>query len=30
MLKEIFEQPRAIKDTLVGRIGQESGRVFLD
>ena len=30
MLKEIFEQPRAIKDTLLGRIGQESGRVFLD
>jgi len=30
MLKEIFEQPRAIKDTLIGRIGQESGRVFLD
>ncbi len=30
MLKEIFEQPRAIKDTLVGRVGQESGRVFLD
>jgi glutamine---fructose-6-phosphate transaminase (isomerizing) len=30
MLKEIFEQPRAIKDTLVGRIGQESGRIFLD
>src|SRR3954453_7575163 len=30
MLKEIFEQARAIKDTLIGRIGQESGRVFLD
>jgi len=30
MLKEIFEQPRAIKDTLVGRVGLESGRVFLD
>src|SRR5581483_502180 len=30
MLKEIFEQPRAIKDTLVGRVGWESGRVFLD
>ncbi|MBV9293942.1 MAG: glutamine--fructose-6-phosphate transaminase (isomerizing), partial [Acidobacteriaceae bacterium] len=30
MLKEIFEQPRAIKDTMVGRVGQESGRVFLD
>ncbi len=30
MLKEIFEQPRAIKDTMLGRVGQESGRVFLD
>jgi glucosamine--fructose-6-phosphate aminotransferase (isomerizing) len=30
MLKEIFEQPRAIKDTMMGRIGLESGRVFLD
>jgi len=30
MLKEIFEQPRAIRDTMLGRIGQETGRVFLD
>ena len=30
MLKEVFEQPRAIKDTMLGRIGLESGRVFLD
>ncbi len=30
MLKEIFEQPRAIRDTILGRVGQESGRVFLD
>ncbi len=30
MLKEIFEQPRAIKDTMVGRVGLESGRIFLD
>jgi glucosamine--fructose-6-phosphate aminotransferase (isomerizing) len=30
MLKEIFEQPRAIKDTMLGRMGLESGRVFLD
>src|SRR5436309_3155253 len=30
MLKEIFEQPRAVKDTTLGRIGQETGRVFLD
>ncbi|HAR95979.1 MAG TPA: glutamine--fructose-6-phosphate transaminase (isomerizing) [Deltaproteobacteria bacterium] len=27
MLKEIFEQPRAISDTLIGRIREESGRV---
>jgi glucosamine--fructose-6-phosphate aminotransferase (isomerizing) len=30
MLKEIFEQPRAIKDTLVGRVSLKSGRVFLE
>jgi glucosamine--fructose-6-phosphate aminotransferase (isomerizing) len=30
MLKEIFEQPRAVRDTIVGRVGQESGRVFLN
>jgi glucosamine--fructose-6-phosphate aminotransferase (isomerizing) len=30
MLKEIFEQPRAIRDTMLGRLGQETGRVFLD
>jgi glucosamine--fructose-6-phosphate aminotransferase (isomerizing) len=30
MLKEIFEQPRAIRDTLLGRISQETGKVFLD
>jgi glucosamine--fructose-6-phosphate aminotransferase (isomerizing) len=30
MLKEIFEQPRAIKDTMLGRVGQETGRIFLD
>jgi glutamine---fructose-6-phosphate transaminase (isomerizing) len=30
MLKEIFEQPRAARDTMLGRVGQESGRVFLD
>ncbi len=30
MLKEIFEQPRAVKDTMVGRVGQETGHVFLD
>lgn len=30
MLKEINEQPRAIQDTIVGRISLDSGRVFLD
>jgi glucosamine--fructose-6-phosphate aminotransferase (isomerizing) len=30
MQKEIFEQPRATRDTLLGRISLESGRVFLD
>ena len=30
MLKEIHEQPRAVKDTTMGRIGQETGRIFLD
>ncbi|HEX4229433.1 MAG TPA: glutamine--fructose-6-phosphate transaminase (isomerizing) [Bryobacteraceae bacterium] len=30
MLKEVFEQPRAIRDTMLGRLGLESGRVFLD
>jgi glucosamine--fructose-6-phosphate aminotransferase (isomerizing) len=30
MLKEIFEQPRAVRDTVVGRVELETGRVFLD
>jgi glucosamine--fructose-6-phosphate aminotransferase (isomerizing) len=30
MLKEVFEQPRAVRDTMLGRVGQESGRIFLD
>src|SRR5246127_1103480 len=30
MQKEIFEQPRAVRDTLLGRISQETGKVFLD
>ncbi|MBV9624443.1 MAG: glutamine--fructose-6-phosphate transaminase (isomerizing), partial [Acidobacteria bacterium] len=30
MLKEIYEQPRAVRDTTLGRISQESGHVFLD
>jgi glucosamine--fructose-6-phosphate aminotransferase (isomerizing) len=29
MLKEIFEQPRAIRDTTLGRISLDTGRVFL-
>ena len=30
MQKEIFEQPRGVRDTLLGRISQETGKVFLD
>jgi len=30
MLKEIYEQPRAVRDTLLGRMSLESGEVFLD
>ena len=30
MLKEIFEQPRAVGDTLRGRISTERGEVFLE
>ena len=30
MLKEIHEQPRAIQDTIVGRISLDSGHVFLN
>ncbi len=30
MLKEIFEQPRAIRDTIAGRIREEEGDVFLE
>ncbi len=30
MLKEIFEQPRAIRDTMLGRVSQESGQIFLN
>ncbi len=30
MLKEIFEQPRAVRDTVVGRLSPATGRVFLD
>ncbi len=30
MLKEIFEQPRAIRDTTLGRVSLDTGKVFLD
>ncbi|OYT71437.1 MAG: glutamine--fructose-6-phosphate transaminase (isomerizing) [Chloracidobacterium sp. CP2_5A] len=30
MLKEIHEQPRAIRDTLAGRVSLDEGRVYLD
>ncbi len=30
MLKEIYEQPRAVRDTVQGRISLETGRVYLD
>ena len=30
MLKEIFEQPRAAEETLLGRLSIETGRVFLE
>ncbi len=30
MQKEIYEQPRSTRDTMLGRLGAESGRVFLD
>ena len=29
MLKEIFEQPRAVRDTVLGRVNQETGAVHL-
>ena len=29
-LKEIYEQPRAVRDTALGRFSPESGQVFLD
>ncbi|MGA3222219.1 MAG: glutamine--fructose-6-phosphate transaminase (isomerizing) [Acidobacteriaceae bacterium] len=29
MLKEIFEQPRAVRDTTLGRISLETGEIFL-
>jgi len=30
MLKEIYEQPRSVRDTTLGRISQDTGHVFLD
>jgi len=30
MLKEIFEQPRAVRDTWLGRISLDTGKVFLE
>jgi len=30
MQKEIFEQPRGVRDTLLGRISQDTGRIFSD
>jgi glucosamine--fructose-6-phosphate aminotransferase (isomerizing) len=30
MLKEIYEQPWAVRETALGRVSQDSGRVFLD
>ncbi len=29
MLKEIYEQPRAVRDTTLGRVSQETGHIFL-
>jgi glucosamine--fructose-6-phosphate aminotransferase (isomerizing) len=30
MLKEIYEQPRAVRDTTLGRISLDAGHIFLD
>jgi glucosamine--fructose-6-phosphate aminotransferase (isomerizing) len=30
MLKEIYEQPRAVRDTVLGRVSQDTGLVFLE
>ncbi|HET7215635.1 MAG TPA: glutamine--fructose-6-phosphate transaminase (isomerizing) [Terriglobia bacterium] len=29
-LKEIYEQPRAVRDTALGRVSPETGQIFLD
>jgi glucosamine--fructose-6-phosphate aminotransferase (isomerizing) len=30
MLKEIFEQPTAVRETILGRVSQDTGLVFMD
>src|SRR5437016_5151672 len=30
MLKEVFEQPTAARETILGRVSQDSGKVFLE
>ena len=30
MLKEIYEQPRAVRDTSLGRVSQDTGHIFLE
>jgi glutamine---fructose-6-phosphate transaminase (isomerizing) len=30
MLKEIYEQPRAVRETVEGRVSLDTGRIFLD
>jgi glutamine---fructose-6-phosphate transaminase (isomerizing) len=30
MLKEIYEQPRAVRDTTLGRVSQDTGHIFLN
>src|SRR5437868_15371569 len=30
MLKEIYEQPRAVRETAMGRMSLDSGKIFLD
>ena len=30
MQKEIFEQPRAVRDTFLGRISQDTGKIYLE
>jgi glutamine---fructose-6-phosphate transaminase (isomerizing) len=30
MLKEIYEQPRAVRDTTLGRVSLDTGQIFLD